>query len=273
MSPRAPGRVPGGVRGSGMLEPAVGAAGAGGANAGVANAGVASAREPRRELVAEAYERLRRLIVEGRLGPGMRLVEVELAQRLGMSRTPVRTALYLLHQEGYLEGSGEGRQSRLTVAPLTQDDAIEVFGIVGEVEGLAARRAAGLDAAPRAALVARLRALNVAMAQAATQRPPDPAETIRLDMAFHRTYVESGAGRRLLAFFDAVKPHADRFIYLYYTTLTTEILVSTREHEVIVDAIAAGDATAARRAVQDNWENAATRLSTSIAALGERGVW
>lgn len=228
---------------------------------------------PRRELVAEAYERLRRLIVEGQLAPGTRLVEVELAQRLGMSRTPVRTALFLLHQEGYVEASGAGRQSRLTVAPLTQDDAVEVFGIVGEVEGLAARRAAGLDPATRAALVTRLRALNAAMARAATQQPPDPSETIRLDMQFHRTYVESGAGRRLSAFFEAVKPHADRFIYLYYTTLTTEILESTREHEVIIDAIAAGDATAARCAVQDNWENAAARLSKSIAALGERGTW
>jgi len=231
------------------------------------------AAEPRRELVAEAYEQLRRLIVEGRLGPGVRLIEVELAQRLGMSRTPVRTALYLLHQEGYVEASGEGRQSRLTVAPLTQDDAVEVFDIVGEVEGLAARRAAGLGAAARAALVARLRALNAAMTQAATREPPNPGETIRLDMEFHRTYVESGAGRRLLAFFDAVKPHADRFIYLYYTTLTTEILVSTREHGIIIDAIEAGDAVAARRAVQANWENAAARLSKSIAALGERGVW
>jgi DNA-binding GntR family transcriptional regulator len=228
---------------------------------------------PRRELVAEAYERLRRLVVEGQLAPGTRLVEVELAQRLEMSRTPVRTALFLLHQEGYVEASGTGRQSRLTVAPLTQDDAVEVFGIVGEVEGLAARRAAALDAEPRAALVVRLRALNAAMMQAATQEPPDPSETIRLDMEFHRTYVESGAGRRLAAFFRAVKPHADRFIHLYYTTLTTEILESTREHGLIIDAIASGDPAAARRAVQENWANAADRLASSIAALGERGLW
>ena len=232
-----------------------------------------AADSPRRELVAEAYERLRRLIVQGQLGPGMRLIEVELAERFGMSRTPVRTALFMLHQEGYVEASGEGRQSRLTVAPLTQDDAVEVVAIVGEVEGLAARRAAALDPDRRATLVAGLHVLNSAMRRAATQTPPEPAETIRLDGEFHRTYVEAGGGRRLLAFFRAVKPQADRFIYLYYTTLTTEILLSTREHEVIIDAIAAGDPAAARRAVQDNWENAAARLSKSIAAIGERGVW
>lgn len=245
---------------------AVRAGGAGESRHGVADA-------PRRELVAEAYERLRGLIVQGQLGPGMRLIEVELAGRFGMSRTPVRTALFMLHQEGYVEASGEGRQSRLSVAPLTQDDAVEVFGIVGEVEGLAARRAAGLDPVRRKPLVAELRALNTAMSRAASASPPDPAETIRLDGEFHRTYVEAGGGRRLLAFFRAAKPQADRFIYLYYTTLTTEILVSTREHEVIIESIAAGDPAAARRAVQENWENAATRLSKSIAAIGERGVW
>jgi DNA-binding GntR family transcriptional regulator len=223
--------------------------------------------------VAEAYERLRDLIVQGQLGPGMRLVETELSERLGMSRTPLRTALYLLAQEGYVEAVGEGRQSRLSVAPLTQEDAAEVFGIVGEIEGLGARRAASMSAVSRAVLVTELRALNDAMRAAAAQQPPSPTETIRLDGAFHRAYVEAAAGPRLLGFFRSVKPHADRFIYLYYTTLTTEIIVSTQEHDVIIDAIAAGDATAALEAVQTNWRNAADRLAKSIRAIGERGIW
>lgn len=228
---------------------------------------------PRREFVSEAYERLRDLIVQGKLGPGVRLIETELSARLGMSRTPLRTALYLLHQEGYVEAVGEGRQSRLSVAPLTQEDATEIFGIVGEIEGLAARRAAALPAATRSVLVTELRALNGAMRAAAARTPPSPSDTIRLDGEFHRAYVEAGAGRRLLGFFRSAKPHADRFIHLYYTTLTTEIIVSTQEHDVIIDAIAAGDAPAALHAVQTNWLNAADRLAKSITALGERGVW
>ena len=228
---------------------------------------------PRREFVAEAYERLRDLIVQGKLGPGVRLIETELAERLGMSRTPLRTALYLLNQEGYVEAVGEGRQSRLTVVPLTQEDATEIFDIVGEIEGLAARRAASLDPARRSALITELRALNHAMRAAAAQTPPRPTETIRLDGEFHRAYVEAGAGRRLQGFFRSVKPHADRFIYLYHTTLTTELQLSTLEHEVIIDAIARGDAAGALHAVQTNWHNAAERLVKSITALGERGVW
>lgn len=232
-----------------------------------------AAPAPRREYVAQAYESLRRLIVQGHLAPGMRLVEAELADKLGMSRTPLRTALYLLNQEGYVEANGEGRQSRLIVAPLTQDDALEVFGIVGEIEGLAARRTALLDATPRQAIASELRGLNGAMGKAALHRPPNPAETIRLDTDFHRAYVEAGAGRRLLAFFRSAKPQADRFIHLYHSTLTTALLVSIREHDAIIDAIADGNAKGARRAVQENWENAAVRLCKSIAAIGERGVW
>lgn len=232
-----------------------------------------TAAEPGRELVNRAYERLRELIVQGQLGPGVRLVEAELAERLGMSRTPLRMALFRLSQEGYVAALGEGRQTRLTVAPLTQDDAVEIFAIVGEVEGLAARRAGALAAAPRASLVAKLRKVNTAMRAAASDIPINAAETIRLDTRFHRTYVEASAGRRLLALFHTLKPQADRYIHLYYTTLTAEIMVSTAEHDLIIDAIEAGNAAAARRAVQDNWDNAAVRLSKSIAAIGERGVW
>lgn len=228
---------------------------------------------PRREYVAEAYERLRDLIVRGQLGPGVRLIETELAERFGMSRTPLRTALYILNQEGYVESVGEGRQSRLSVAPLTQEDAAEIFSIVGEVEGLSAQRAATLPLAQRTTLVSTLRSLNSAMRAAAAQKPSRPAEPIRLDGEFHQAYVRAGAGKRLLSFFQSVKPHADRFIYLYYTTLTTEIIVSTREHDVIINAIRSGDAAAARHAVQTNWRNAAERLAKSITAVGERGVW
>lgn len=228
---------------------------------------------PRREYVAEAYDRLRELIVRGQLGPGVRLIETELSERLKMSRTPLRTALYLLHQEGYVEAVGEGRQSRLSVAPLTQDDATEIFGMVGEIEGLAARRAASLPPPARGALVVELRSLNALTRTAAKRTPPSPSETIRLDGDFHRAYVEAGAGRRLLSFFRSVKPHADRFIYLYYTTLTTEIMVSTQEHEIIIAAIAAGNPAAALAAVRNNWLNSVDRLAKSITAVGERGVW
>lgn len=227
----------------------------------------------RREFVAEAYERLRELIVQGKLGPGARLIETELAERLGMSRTPLRTALYLLAQEGYLEATSEGRQSRLSVVAPTREDAAEVFSIVAEIEAIAAERAAALAPAPRSALAAELRSLNAKMRATASRKTPSSAETLRLDADFHRAFVEAGAGRRLLGFFHAMKPHADRCIHLYYVALTNDIIVSTQEHDAIVEAIAAGDAPATRRAVKANWRHAAQRLARTMSAAGERGVW
>ena len=70
----------------------------------------------------QVYARLRDLIVQGLLAPGSRIVETEIASRLGVSRTPVREALQRLQQEGYVMGSPGAQQSRLTVAPLTRDE-------------------------------------------------------------------------------------------------------------------------------------------------------
>src|SRR5688572_15430048 len=152
----------------------------------------------RGESVARAYDQLRELIVWGRLSPGSRIVESEIADRLGISRTPTRSALHRLQQEGYVAVLNRGKERRLIVAPLTQDDARELFHIVGQLEGLAARSAAERPASRRAEVVARMQELNRELAQAARQPRPDPLRIFDLDTAFHRTYVENGAGPRLL---------------------------------------------------------------------------
>src|SRR4051812_29285735 len=70
----------------------------------------------------QVYARLRDLIVQGLLSPGSRIIETEIAGRLGVSRTPVREALQRLQQEGFVTGNPGAQQSRLTVAPLTRMD-------------------------------------------------------------------------------------------------------------------------------------------------------
>ena len=94
-----------------------------------------------------------------------------------------------------------------------------------------------------------------------------------LDMAFHRAYVEGGAGPRLLALHEATKPQAERYIRLYISSLVDEISTSVGEHDVIVRRIESGDSAGAQQAVDENWQNAARRLSKVISALGERGSW
>jgi DNA-binding GntR family transcriptional regulator len=201
------------------------------------------------------------------------MVEAEIAARLGLSRTPTRSALHRLLQEGYITSAERAKERRLIVAPLTQDDARELFEIVGELEGLAARGAGALATKPRAALVQRLRKLNSELSVATRQRRPDPMGIFDLDTAFHRAYVEAGAGPRLLALHNATKPQAERYVRLYITSLIDEIATSVQEHDVILRAIDAGDPAGAKAAVEANWSNAAQRLSKVIGSLGERGHW
>ncbi|HEX3160872.1 MAG TPA: GntR family transcriptional regulator [Gemmatimonadaceae bacterium] len=227
----------------------------------------------RGESVARAYEQLRELIVWGRLAPGSRIVESEIAERLGVSRTPTRSALHRLQQEGYVTAVERAKERRLIVTPLTRDDGRELFHVVGVLEGLAARGAAELPAPERAALAHRLRQLNGELAEVARDERPDQLRLFDLDTAFHRAYVEAGAGPRLLALHDATKPQAERYIRLYVSSLADEITRSVTEHDQIIRHVAAGDPLAAQQAVDTNWRNAAERLSRVIGAHGERGIW
>lgn len=230
-------------------------------------------RRTRGDRIGRAYGQLRELIVSGRLAPGTRIVESDISTRLGVSRTPVRSALQRLQQEGYIQALGRGKESRLSVAPLTHDDSRELFSIVGELEGLAARWSAALPAPPRAELVRRLRRLNTELSVAAAEQPRNPTRLFDLDTAFHHAYVEAGGGARLLALHDAIKPQAERYIRLYISALVDEIAKSVDEHEVIIRQVHVGAPGEAQLAVQTNWRNAAERLSRVIASLGERGSW
>ena len=222
--------------------------------------------------VTRAYQDLRLVIIDGQLPPGSRISERILAQRLGLSRTPVRSALHRLEQEGLVSSVGQGRERRLIVAPLTMNDGREVMFIVGHLEGLAARTAALLPASPRRELVRRLREVNAELA-AESKRPGDAHRFFELDLEFHRRYVEGVAGPRLLTLFRAIKPQSDRYARLYVSVLLDQLAKSVKEHEAIAAAIAHGDADAAQRAAETNWHNAAERLTHIIAKQGERGSW
>ncbi|MGH7677662.1 MAG: GntR family transcriptional regulator [Gemmatimonadaceae bacterium] len=216
----------------------------------------------------QVYARLRDLIVQGSLAPGSRIVETEIASRLGVSRTPVREALQRLHQEGLLMGTPGAQQSRLTVAPLTREDVHELLDVVGALEGLGARRAASLDTAARRALARELRALNQEFTRAARLEPPEHDRLYDADERLHRRIVQAGVGPRLLALHEAVKPQAERYIRMYISLLTDDIKSSVDEHDVIIAAIEEGRAGDAEEAVEVNWRHAADRLSRVIEASG-----
>lgn len=219
------------------------------------------------------YQQLRERIVRGRLAPGTRLIEREVATHLGVSRTPVRAALERLRQEGFIVGTGSALLTRATVAPLTNDDAREIYQIVALIEGLAAREAAAKPRALRLAMTRDMRETNTKFRGAAQVRLPDSDKLHDLDYAFHQRYVEVGAGPRLLTLHHAVKPQAERYGRIYTSTLVSEVATSAAEHDAIIKALEIGDPERAERAVQTNWGNAAIRLARVISAVGERGTW
>jgi DNA-binding GntR family transcriptional regulator len=221
----------------------------------------------------QVYGQLKTLIVQGKLAPGSRIIETDIAERLGVSRTPVREALQRLQQEGYVVGAPLPHQSRLTVAPLTKQDVRELLNIVGTLEGLAAFGAAERAAPERARLARALRALNLDFRRAAETRETDHNRVYDFDDAFHQRLVDEGAGARLRALHEAVKPQAERYIRMYLSLLVGDIRPSVDEHEVIIRAIRDGDAEGAQQAVQMNWRHAAERLGRVIEVAGERGSW
>jgi DNA-binding GntR family transcriptional regulator len=235
-------------------------------------AGEASAA-PHGSRPEQVYLRLRDLIVQGLLSPGSRIIETEIASRLGVSRTPVREALQRLQQEGFVTGNPAAQQSRLTVAPLTRADVHELLNVVGALEGLGAYEAASLDESRRHALAVELRKINEEFHQAGKKSPPEHSAAYDADDRFHRRIVEANAGPRILALHDSVKPQAERYIRMYISMLTNDIGASVEEHEAITRGIEEGRAEIAQSAIVVNWRHAADRLSRVIEVAGERGSW
>lgn len=227
----------------------------------------------RREATSTAYDRLRELIVTGRLAPGAPLVETELSARLGVSRTPVRAALQRLQQEGFVHAARAGPMLRAMVAPLTAEDMREVFLIVGALEATAARAAAALDPVRREAVVSEMAEVAARLAEAAAMRPPGVAAALDLHVRFHRAYTAGGAGPRLRAELDVLQPQAERYERVYASAVVAAFDESACEHEAIAAAIRAGDVAAAEEAVQRHWRRSAARYGQVVTILGERGNW
>jgi DNA-binding GntR family transcriptional regulator len=228
---------------------------------------------PHGQRISQTYERLRDHIVRGKLAPGARIIESEVSKRLGVSRTPVRSALHQLMNDGYVRSVAEGVNSRLIVAPLTKDDATELYAVVGMLESLAAKRAAELEPGRRDSLVRELRRVNDGLLRLAATDPLDVDEVYNTHTEFHWCIVAALNAPRIQALHQSIKPQAERYRRIYSAASPDNIRASCREHEVIMDAIQEGDTQAAEHAVQVNWKNSATRVSRLIESFGELGSW
>lgn len=219
-----------------------------------------------------AFREIRELIVHGKLSPGTWILEADIAERLNMSRTPVRGAIHWLQREGYILEHRNAKKSRMIVAPLTKDDANELYLIIGHLEGIAGRGVALLPARERKEICAELEVLNGKLREIASGKG-EPGKIFDHDRDFHRLIIKHGAGERLTTLHKAIEPQTERYWRLYASSIIKDLNTSVEEHAAIIQALSAGSGDRVEAGLQRNWLNGAQRLGHVIDVFGERGSW
>lgn len=203
----------------------------------------------------DAYELILHAIDGGTFRPGDRLVESELAERFGVSRTPIREALQRLETQSLLARDGRS----LVVASLDHNQMAELYVVRSELEGLAARLAA------RHATEEEIRVLR-RLIEDDRARVGDPAALARANRRFHRQIHRASHNRYLVQQLDLVY----RSMALMTSTSLAAEGRSERamaEHVAIVDAIEEGDGEAAFAALKAHISTAfETRLTRDAEA-------
>ena len=214
----------------------------------------------RRRLVDEATHRLRDAILSGRLPAGSRLRQLDLAARLGISRTPIREALGRLQQEGLLEilpAAG------VRVATLDLDDAVALYDVREVLDGLAARLAAQ---GGRAASLARLERALARMAQCLERQ--DANQWFPAHVAFHDEIFRAAGNARLQALSAVVRLSIRHFHPLLLKT-EHRLEHAYREHRAIFEAIAVHDGERAESLARTHIANA-KEIVLKVLTNGER---
>jgi DNA-binding GntR family transcriptional regulator len=179
-------------------------------------------------LGSQAYQELKRIILEGQVAPGRKLNEGELAKALGISRTPVREAINRLEKEGLVEIFP---QRGAFVIQITERDVYELFLIRENLEGLAARLAAERTTA---AGLARLEACVEGFQE--PFRDKDIQRYSREDLKFHQAIVLLSDARRLIQLVSALHDHI-RMFRLTSRGVPDRMKTSLADHRHIIDAL------------------------------------
>jgi DNA-binding GntR family transcriptional regulator len=190
-------------------------------------------RVPRAGLYAQAATRLRLLIVRGDLAPGQPLLEADLSDALGVSRTPLREALKQLASEGLVEL----RLNRSAiVAPLRRDELVELFEALAGIERCAAELAATRMAARD------LEQLETMQARIEWHHSRgEMRDYFEINQQIHRAIVGLAGNSVLKATHDALLPRAERARFFGLSVLG-RWEESVRDHQEILDALKARDA-------------------------------
>ncbi len=194
---------------------------------------------PLREIV---YEQLKIQILTGKIAPGTRMMEVELAEDLGVSRTPVREAIRKLEKEALVVI--EPRRGAY-VSDVSVKEMVDTLVVREDLEALAASLTAKrITKEELEGLEKKVTDYSEAIASG------DMEQIIRADESFHHKIVALSGNKALIQLFSSVQELSLRFRYLYYEDFTRYENMPV-EHKEILEAIKTGDGDAAR-IVSDN---------------------
>jgi len=214
---------------------------------------------PRRSLADEAADRLRDLILLERLAPGTPVSERELAELLGISRTPLKDALRILELEELVD---YGPTRRPRVADPSIDELRDYITVLGALEALAGEIACSKASAAELAAIAEM------SAQMETG-PDDPLAFFHLDMAFHCAIVAAAHNAPL------AETHRQYNARLWRARFLSSRQVDRRantlsEHGRIVAALGARDAVQTSAALRDHLRSAVDNVARIRKAEGAR---
>lgn len=187
---------------------------------------------------------LRQRILDGSMKPGMRLVETSVAQDLGVSRVPVREALFTLERDGLVEFSQTGRAY---VKQLTARDFEELYQLRLLIEPAAARSAAAGKGAQLDALRDNIEA---------TRRARSLREITRLDLDFHDLILSSGGNTRMLKLWRSMRQELELWLGSLHDCHQRQTRQTLREtvaaHELLLESLQTQSATTCERLMREH---------------------
>ncbi len=200
--------------------------------------------KPLREIV---FESLREAIIGGVLKPGERMMEIQLAEEMGVSRTPVREAIRKLELEGFVVMIP---RKGAYVAGISLKDINDVFEIRAALEGLAAGLAAERMTEEELEQMERL-----LVRKAEIIENNDLESIVEVDTDFHATLYKASRNERLIQILNNLREQIQRF-------RTTSLAVPGRmkdaleEHRKMVEALSERNVTLAQSLATEHIENA-----------------
>ena len=211
----------------------------------------------RRPLHEEAVDRLRDLIIQGELSPGMRLNERVLCEKLGISRTPLREAIKLLATEGLVQLLPN---RGAVVAAIDAGRLGDTLQVMGALESLAGELACRNASSERIAEIRRLHAEMLAM-----HAKGDLAAYFRYNQAIHESIVEASGNPVLANTYRQLNANVRRARYM--ANLSQERWdAAVREHEEILAALAERNVQKLKRLLREHLEQ---KLAAVLGALGK----